>query len=131
MVGDFSVSLHGASTFFVTGELDTAAAPLFADTIRAAVARGGPLTLDVSRMTFIDSAGVQAILRAREHLPSGCLMVHGVHDGLQRILDIMGVDQAPNLHVIRCEKGVERHHSAIELVETPTSVREGDGERGD
>jgi hypothetical protein len=71
VVSDFDVSLHGASTFFVTGELDIAAAPLFGDTIRAAVARGGPVTLDVSRMTFIDSAGVQAILKAVADLPSG------------------------------------------------------------
>jgi hypothetical protein len=52
-------SSHGASTFFLAGELDVGTAPLLSDTIRAAVARGGPITLDLSNMTFIDSAGVQ------------------------------------------------------------------------
>jgi anti-anti-sigma factor len=120
VLGDFNVSLHGASTFFVTGELDIAAAPIFGDTIRAAVARGGPLTLDLSRTTFIDSAGVHAILKAVADLPSGCLILHGVHDGMQRILNMVGIGGVPNLHIIACQKELERDHSAVELVETPT-----------
>jgi anti-anti-sigma factor len=108
VVADFNVSLHGASTFFITGELDISTAPLLSDTIGAAVARGGPITLDVSSMTFIDSAGVHAILKALADLPSGCLILHGVPNGMQRVLDIVEIGRAPNLHIIPCEKDLER-----------------------
>jgi len=119
VVAGFNVSLHGASTFFVTGELDVNAARLFGDTISAAVARGGPLTLDLSGTTFIDSAGIRAILKAAADLPSGCLILHGVHNGMKRILDASGLGQAPNLHIVACDRDVHRARSTVELVDTP------------
>jgi anti-anti-sigma factor len=108
VIAEFNVSLR-ASTFFLAGELDVGTAPLLSDTIRAAVARGGPITLDLSNMTFIDSAGVHAILNAVAHLPSGCLILHGVDNTTQSILDNnIGIGQAPNLHIISCETNLER-----------------------
>jgi anti-anti-sigma factor len=127
IAAEFKVSLHGASTFFLAGELDVGTAPLLNETIRAAVARGGPITLDLSNMTFIDSAGVHAILNAVAHLPSGCLILHGVDNTTQRILDNLGIGQAPNLHIIPCEKDLERDGWTVGLVEPSTLAGERRG----
>jgi anti-anti-sigma factor len=127
VIAEFNVSLHGASTFFLAGELDVGTAPLLSDTIRAAVARGGPITLDLSNMTFIDSAGVHAILDAVAHLPSGCLILHGVDNRTQRILDSLGSGRARNLHIIPCEKDLERDGWTVGLVEPSTVGGEGLG----
>ena len=38
-------------------------------------------------------------------LPSGCIILHGAHNGVQKVIDMMGVGQAPNLHIIPCTLG--------------------------
>jgi anti-anti-sigma factor len=101
-MADFGITSQGPPTFFLQGELDMATVPLLDIAIADAVARGGPITLDLSHMTFIDSTGLKSILRAVKALPSGCIILHGVHDGIQRILKITGADLAPNLHIIPC-----------------------------
>jgi hypothetical protein len=78
-----------------------------------------------SNMTFIDSAGVHAIMNAAANLPSGCLILHGVDNRTQRILDSLGIGQAPNLHVIPCEKALERGGLTVGLVEPSTPGGEG------
>jgi anti-sigma B factor antagonist len=105
-MADFGITSQGPSTFFLQGELDVATVPLLDIAIADAVARGGPITIDVSHMTFIDSTGLKSILTAVKALPSGCIILHGVHDGIQRILEITGVDLAPNLHMIPCTEPV-------------------------
>jgi anti-anti-sigma factor len=99
---EFEISSEGPRMFFLNGELDMATSPLVDVAIGHAVARGGPITLDLSHLTFIDSSGIGEILRAVSDLPSGCIILHGVHDGTQRVVDLMGVDQATNLHIIPC-----------------------------
>jgi hypothetical protein len=61
-----------------------------------------------------------AILNAVAHLPSGCLILHGVDNRTQRILDNLGIGRAPNLHIIPCEKGLERDRWTVGLVEPST-----------
>src|SRR5215207_3437353 len=101
-MADFGITSQGPPTFFLDGELDLATVPLLDIAIADAVAQGGPITIDLSRMTFIDSTGVRSILKAVKALSSGCIILHGVHGGIQRILEITGVDLAPNLHIIPC-----------------------------
>ncbi len=101
-MAEFGITSQGPPTFFLQGELDLATVPLLDIAIADAVAQGGPITLDLSHMTFIDSTGLKSILKAVKALPSGCIILHGVHDGIQRILEITGVDLAANLHVIPC-----------------------------
>ena len=101
-MAEFGVTSQGPPTFFLQGELDLATVPLLDIAIADAVARGGPITIDLSHTTFIDSTGVRSILSAVKALPSGCIILHGVHGGIQRILEITGVDLAQNLHIIPC-----------------------------
>jgi anti-sigma B factor antagonist len=99
---NFGITSDGPRMFFLEGELDLATAPLMTTAIEPAVTRGGPITLDLGNVTFVDSTGVAAILSALKALPSGCIILHGVHNGVQKVVDLMGVGQAPNLHIIPC-----------------------------
>lgn len=100
-MADFTITSK-APTFFLAGELDIGTVPIMTDAIEDAVSLGGPITLDLSKLTFVDSSGVGAILGALGDLPSGCIVLHGADNGIQRVLDIMGVGQAENLHIIPC-----------------------------
>ena len=98
---DFAVTSDGHRMFFFSGELDLASLPLMETTIAPAIAKGGPVTIDLSDLKFIDSSGVGSIIRSLKDLPSGCIILHGVRGGAQKVLELMGV-RAENLHVIPC-----------------------------
>jgi anti-anti-sigma factor len=98
---DFAITPDGSRMFFLSGELDLATLPLMESTIAPAVAKGGPITLDLSDLKFIDSSGVGSIVRSLKDLPSGCIVLHGVRNAAQKVLEIMGI-KAENLHVIPC-----------------------------
>lgn len=98
-MADFAITSDGQRMFFLSGELDLATLPLMESTIAPAVAKGGPITLDLSHLDFIDSSGVGFILRSVKDLPSGCIILHGVRNAAHKVLEIMGV-KMENLHVI-------------------------------
>jgi anti-anti-sigma factor len=100
-MADFAITSDGPRMFFLSGELDLATLPQMQSTIAPAVAKGGPITLDLSHLEFIDSSGVGSILRSVMDLPSGCIILHGVRNAVHRVLEIMGV-KAERLHVIPC-----------------------------
>jgi anti-sigma B factor antagonist len=99
---DFAITSDGPRLYFLSGELDLSTLPLMETAISPGVAKGGPVTLDMSGLTFIDSTGVGSILRSLKALPSGCIVLHGVRDAVQRVIEMMSVDRASNLHVIPC-----------------------------
>ncbi len=61
----------------LSGELDFAAAPAFEERMRQLCLAGATeLVLDLSRLQFIDSAGLNAILRSKSVCEAhGCLLV--------------------------------------------------------
>ena len=99
---EFAITADGPRMYFLSGELDLSTISLMETAVAPAIAKGGPVTLDVSHLTFIDSSGVGSIVRSLHALPSGCIVLHGVRDATKRVMDLMGVDQAPNLHLIPC-----------------------------
>ena len=99
----FSITYKGPMSFFLEGELDIASVPAVQAALNDSIGAGGPITLDLSGLTFIDSSGVSAILKAaKDHLPGGCVVLHGVHDGTQKVIGLMGVEMTSNIHVIPC-----------------------------
>jgi anti-sigma B factor antagonist len=98
----FEVNSNGPSTFFLSGELDLSTVPLLELAIGDAIGGGGPVTLDLSDLRFTDSSGIGAIVKASGALPSGCIVLHGVRDGIRRVIDLMGIEKVPNVHVIPC-----------------------------
>ncbi len=72
----------------IAGEIDLASAPAFRAGLSAAIddARGCVL-LDLGEVTFMDSAGIEELVRAREHA-GGRLRVRALHPSVQRVLEM-------------------------------------------
>ena len=81
----------------VTGEIDMACAWEVADVVFDAATRGGVVRVvaDLSRVTFMDSTGVSALVAAKQALDANGqeLVVSAVPDGVAQILKITGVDE--------------------------------------
>jgi anti-anti-sigma factor len=85
------------------GELDIATVPQLKRLIDGVAARPGrDLTIDLSDLTFIDCAGLRALLEIREALCAGgaTLTLTGVSPFTRRLLRITELDQV--LDVGRC-----------------------------
>lgn len=83
---------------FVTGELDLATAPRLAEVLSAVAAP--VVVLDLSDCTFLDSAGIRALMgtaRALAEAGRG-LRVVTRDAGILRLLEITGVDTLVQVH---------------------------------
>jgi anti-anti-sigma factor len=94
---------HG---FILSGELDMANAASFAAALKEALPVGGPCTVDMRKLEFMDSSGIQAIIVAARLAPETCIVLHGVHDQVQKVVELTGIDKVTNLHVMPCTVGV-------------------------
>jgi anti-anti-sigma factor len=86
-----------ARAFVVRGEVDAAVGD---DLVEAVGTCGeGPLLLDLSGVTFLDSSGIHALLRIAEAIgPDRCVVLHGERPSVKRVLDLVGIDRAaPNI----------------------------------
>jgi anti-sigma B factor antagonist len=106
IVPNFKITPDGHG-FIVSGELDLANAREFAAAFREALPVGGPCTVDMRPLTFLDSSGIQTIVAAAKLAPNACIVLHGVHDEVQKVVEMTGVAAMPNLHVIHCTVGVQ------------------------
>jgi len=93
---------HG---IILSGELDLANAVEFSVALREHLPIGGPMTVDMRKLRFMDSSGIQAIVTAAKGAPEACIILPGVHDEVQKVVTVTGIDRAPNLHVIPCTVG--------------------------
>lgn len=92
----FSADLDAAdpAVLRLSGELDIAAVDAFLDRARAALADAHPvLCLDVAEVSFIDSTGLGALVRLREHAHEQGKDIALAHIPRQmsRILDLTGL----------------------------------------
>jgi anti-anti-sigma factor len=95
---------HG---YIVSGELDMANASAFKAALDALLPIGGPVTIDMRKLRFMDSSGIQVIMAAAKAGPDACIVLHGVHDQVDRVIEVTGIDgKLSNLHVIPCTAGV-------------------------
>jgi anti-sigma B factor antagonist len=94
----------------VSGELDMAAAPAFEQTLAELGARDGPVILDLSDVTFMDSTAIGAMLtvRRRANLKRGRFAVVCKPDSeIERMLMYTGLDAAFDIVQSRREAAVE------------------------
>ena len=84
----------------LTGEMDLVTAPNVVESIRSLL---GPniqhVRLDLTQLTFIDAAGLRALVQARMlvHGRGGQLTLHGARPLLRRMLEITELDTAFDL----------------------------------
>jgi anti-anti-sigma factor len=94
------LSIERTGAIRLSGELDLSTAVELEEVLRDAVEDGGPILVDLSEVTFMDSTGIHAFLGAAVSLRGrGCLILHGERDRVRRVLDLIKLDESvPNLH---------------------------------
>jgi anti-sigma B factor antagonist len=88
-------SVAGAAGVAVRGELDMSTAPLLDESLDAAIRdSAGTFVVDVTRVTFVDSTGVNVLLRARALLgrTDREIVVVCPPGQVRRVLELVGVD---------------------------------------
>ncbi|HJU58071.1 MAG TPA: STAS domain-containing protein [Actinomycetota bacterium] len=102
----FEVTTLPTGALNLSGELDMATVGALDSALRPLCASGGPVTIQVSDLTFMDSTGIHALVRASQELEGrGCVIIHGV-DGnarLRKVLELTRVDDVQNIHLIECD----------------------------
>ena len=89
-----TTTVGGASAIAVDGELDLETGPQFTDEVEVAVwGTVGAFVLDLRGLTFLDSSGLHALLRARAYLAreDRALVLICPPGGPRRVLDLAGV----------------------------------------
>ena len=93
----------GAVVLVLEGELDLAVAPLLRARVDEVTEASGGLVLDLRRATFIDSAVLKELLRARSEVAArdARLVLVGVPPPVRRLLDLTRTaelfDDAPDV----------------------------------
>ena len=84
--------LNGESaTVAVAGRLDTQTAPEFEKELDTVFAGLKELTLDMSGLEYVSSAGLRVILKAQKIMNAqGSMKLTGVNDSIMEVFDITG-----------------------------------------
>lgn len=109
----YSSTGDGSATVSARGELDIATADQAYTYLRDVIdSQRGPLTVNLSELTFCDAAGLGALARLAGHARQAGRQVKlaAARPSLLRIMRITGMDQAfpeirtPALHMIACPR---------------------------
>lgn len=95
---------YPASVYLVAGELDLATERWLEEMLADALDDHGPVTLDMSAVTFVDSTAVAAIVRAMRRAGDGCLIIHGARRSVRRTLELLGIERVQGIHVTPCDR---------------------------
>jgi anti-sigma B factor antagonist len=101
-----ALSLGAVAGAAVRGDVDMATAPLMTDALDEAIRRSaGPFVIDLCDVTFLDSRGIQGLVRARALLgrddrPIALVCPPG---RVRRVLDLVGFDDLFAIYASREE----------------------------
>jgi anti-anti-sigma factor len=100
-MGVFEIEkLKESRAFRLTGEMDLASKEAFNEALVLEIGQEGDLTLDLSGLTFIDSTGIQALIKAAETLHErGRLILRAPGKNVLKVFDLMRMDTAPNVQI--------------------------------
>jgi anti-sigma B factor antagonist len=102
----FDIVELGPRMLLLRGELDMGTAEQASSALAPAVTEGGPITVDISGLTFMDSSGLHAVMDAATSLKDrGCIIIHGL-DGsasIRKLFELTQVGTVRNVHVIPCD----------------------------
>ena len=91
-----------------SGEIDLATAEGVTSALQPYVEAGGPVPVDLSKVTFIDSTGIRALCEAAHGLGDrGCIIIHGAHDQMLKVFELTLIGSVTNIHIIPCRVLVE------------------------
>ncbi|HEX9377715.1 MAG TPA: STAS domain-containing protein [Actinomycetota bacterium] len=87
--------------FRLVGELDASNASTLSEVIQSEVDRGGDLTLDLAGLAFMDSTGIQVLVRTAQSLEGrGNLILVSPGSLVRRILELIPVQKLDNVEIV-------------------------------
>jgi anti-anti-sigma factor len=86
------VNRNGRAIVFMTGEIGLSARGEIADALTRAREGSSDVIVDLSQVTFIDSSGLNALVRAHREASQGRFYVVGAIGAIRRVFEIAGVD---------------------------------------
>ena len=97
------------SGFRVAGDLDVSTVGLLADAIEQAVVAGGDLRIYLSEVDFVDSTGLQLLVRSARRLEDrGRLILVAPQPRVRLLFDYVLLDQRANVEVEGGNSGEQR-----------------------
>jgi len=90
-----------ADGFRVEGEVDLSNAHLLTEALAGAASSPGDLVLDVAGLAFMDSTGIQILIRAGKAMPPGqSLVVRHPGPLVLNLLKLIRADRMPGLRIV-------------------------------
>ena len=83
---------ENGTAILVDGRLDTSTAPVFRQVLDTIPENDAPLTVDLSNMGYISSAGLRELLIARKRFPDDRMKIISVNDTVMEIFRTTGFD---------------------------------------
>jgi anti-anti-sigma factor len=115
--------LETPRTLRLAGELDLNDADALAGRLAVEGEGPGDLTLDVSQLTFIDSTGLRALLRAADSLAGrGNLVLRSPSPAVRRVLELMGLGAQTSGLVVRGDGDSEQPQAESRVYEADRAV---------
>jgi anti-anti-sigma factor len=93
----FEIRADADGVLWLSGDLDVAAVETFADGSRTAISRG-PVVLDASQLTFLDSSGIRAMLELAAQCAAPVIL-RNPPPMVRRVLAMAGVDELAALRI--------------------------------
>jgi len=86
--------------FRLVGELDASNVGMLGGALDREVAQGGDLTLDLGGLAFMDSSGIQVLIKAAQDLGAqGRLILRSPGDLVRRILSLIPMEKLENVQI--------------------------------
>ena len=87
--------------FRLIGELDASNVSALSEAIQPEIDRGGDLTLDLAGLAFMDSTGIQVLVRTAQGLEGrGDLILVSPGTLVRRILELIPVQKLDNVRIV-------------------------------
>ena len=87
--------------FRLVGELDASNVGMLSDALHREVGQGGDLTLDLGGLAFMDSSGIQVLIKTAQDLTDqGRLILRSPGDLVRRILSLIPMDKLTNVEIV-------------------------------
>jgi anti-anti-sigma factor len=87
--------------FRLVGELDASNVDSVSEAVEPDIRQGGDLTLDLAGLAFMDSTGIQVLVRTARSLDGrGRLILVSPGSLVRRILDLIPVEKLDNVSVV-------------------------------
>jgi anti-sigma B factor antagonist len=89
------VEVNGQVAVVVCGEVDLATAGALWEALQRAAVPSSTLVVDLSGTSFMDSSGLDVLLRARRHLATigSTILLRSPHERILKLLEVSGLDR--------------------------------------